>query len=101
MRAPKRPSRFRLPTDVRPTEYDLHLEPDLEAGTFRGDVRIALRLGRPRAEIVLHAADLAITHAVVRANVHEYPARVRLDRDAETATLRFARPLAAGDAAPV
>ncbi len=98
MRRPKRPSRFRLPTDVRPVEYDLHLEPDLEAGTFRGDVRIALGLDRARSEIVLHAADLAIEHAVARANDHEIAARVRLDRDAETATLRFARPLPAGEA---
>src|SRR4029077_7073144 len=101
MPSPKRPSRFRLPTDVRPAEYDLHLEPDLEAGTFRGDVRIALGLDRARSEIVLHAAALAIERAVARANDHEIPARVRLDRDAETATLRLARPLPAGEVALV
>src|SRR5437762_4155492 len=99
MPAATRPSRFRLPTDVRPTEYDVHLEPDLEAGTFRGDVRIAIRLDRPRSEVVLHAADLTIHRAVARASGGENPARVRLDRDAETATLRFARPLPEGDAA--
>src|SRR5262245_62452691 len=98
MGTPKRPPRFRLPADVRPTGYDLHLEPDLEAGTFRGEVRLALRLDRSRPEIVLHAADLAIERAVARANVHENPARVRIDRDAETVTLRFARPLPEGEA---
>src|SRR5438046_10647655 len=45
----RRPSRFRLPADVRPTRYDLQLEPDLEGGGFRGEVRIALRLARPLA----------------------------------------------------
>ena len=40
----RRPSRFRLPTDVRPVEYDLQLAPDLERGTFRGKVAIAVRL---------------------------------------------------------
>jgi len=98
MPQPKRPSRFRLPTDVRPTEYDLHLEPDLDAGTFAGNVRIAVRLERPRNEIVLHAADLAIERAVARAaNQAEFPARTSVQRADETITLRFARPLPAGD----
>ncbi|TMB01276.1 MAG: M1 family metallopeptidase [Deltaproteobacteria bacterium] len=92
------PSRFRLPADVRPTGYDLHLEPDLEGGAFRGEVRIALRLARPRAEIVLHAADLAIERATAHSAGREVPARVRLARADETAALRFPRPLAAGAA---
>src|SRR5439155_1391946 len=46
-----RPSRFRLPRDVRPTEYDLHLEPDLDAGRFSGEVRITMRLDRARAAV--------------------------------------------------
>src|SRR5882724_8436932 len=92
------PSRFRLPADVRPTGYDLHLEPDLEGGAFRGEVRIALRLARPRAEIVLHAADLAIERATAHSAGREMPARVRLARADETAVLRFPRPLAAGEA---
>src|SRR5437016_856399 len=92
------PSRFRLPADVRPTRYDLHLEPDLEGGTFRGEVRIALRLARLRAEIVLHAADLAIERATAHSAGREMPARVRFSRADETAALRFPRPLAAGEA---
>src|SRR5205823_8033003 len=94
----RRPSRFRLPADVRPTRYDLQLEPDLEGGGFRGEVRIALRLARPRAEIVLHAAELAIERAMAHGDGREMPARVRLSRADETVTLRFARPLAAGEA---
>jgi len=38
----ERPSRFRLPTDVRPRDYEIRLEPDLEAGRFRGEVDIAV-----------------------------------------------------------
>jgi len=93
-----RPSRFRLPADVRPTAYDLHLEPDLEGGSFRGEVRIALRLARPRAEIVLHATEITIERAAAHGGGREMPARVRLSRADETAALRFARPLAAGEA---
>src|SRR5438034_853502 len=92
------PSRFRLPADVRPTGYDHHLGPDPEGGACRGEVRIALRLARPRAEIVLHAADLAIERATAHSAGREMPARVRLARADETAVLRFPRPLAAGEA---
>src|SRR6478736_1847562 len=93
MPTPRRPSRFRLPADVRPTEYDLHLVPDLAAGRFAGTVRITVALERARREIVLHAADLAVG----RAGGEELAARPRLDRDDETVTLRFARPLPAGE----
>src|SRR5437899_1805928 len=91
-------SRFRLPADVRPTDYTLHLIPDLGRGVFRGEVRIALRLRRPRAEVTLHAAELTITRAIAQCNGSEWQARVRVQRPDETVTLRFARPLPAGEA---
>ena len=94
----RRPSRFRLPADVRPSRYDLHLEPDLDAGTFRGSVRIQVHLERPRRDIVLHAADLSIERAVVRAGTEEVAARVRPSRADETVTLRLPRRLPAGEA---
>src|SRR5262249_6534563 len=91
-----RPSRFRLAPDVRPTDYHLHLEPDLDAGRFLGEVRIDVRLERPRADIALHAADLAIERATVDLHDQVIPLRVRLDRHDETARLRAARSLPAG-----
>ena len=94
-----RPSRFRLPADVRPSDYHLHLEPDLDGATFRGEVRIDVRLERPRAEIVLHAADMRIEHATAEMNGAVVPLRPRLDRRDETVTLRAGRPLPAGTAA--
>ena len=93
-----RPSTFRLPADVRPTEYDLQLEPDLEAGRFRGEVRIALRLERPRASVTLHAADLRIERAAAYVPGGTIAARAHLQPADETVTLRFARPLPAGEA---
>jgi puromycin-sensitive aminopeptidase len=98
---PSTPSRFRLPPDVRPREYDLHLTPDLDAGTFQGEVTIALDLARPRKEITLHATDLAITRAVVRAGGHERAAKVAVRRQDETVTLRLAAPVPAGEASLV
>ena len=97
MPAASRPSRFRLPVDVRPTEYDLHLEPDLDAGRFSGEVRITVRLARGRAAITLHAADLKIEAAAAEVGGREVKARASLQRADETVTLRFARPLPAGE----
>ncbi len=94
----RRPSRFRLAPDVRPSRYDLRLAPDLAAGTFAGDVRIAVRLQKPRKDITLHAADLVIVEAAARVGDAEVAARARLDKVDETVTLRFARPLPAGEA---
>jgi len=48
MPTPKSPSRLRLAPDVRPTDYHLHLhlDPDLDAGRFHGEVRIDVGLER-------------------------------------------------------
>ncbi len=94
--ARRRPSTFRLAADVRPTDYHLHLEPDLAAGRFRGEVRIDVRLERPRAVIILHAADLTVEHAAAEVDGQVVPLRVRVDRHDETVTLTASRPLPAG-----
>jgi puromycin-sensitive aminopeptidase len=97
MPTPSKPSRFRLPSDVRPSEYDFHLARDLEKGTFTGDGRITVRLERARSEIVLHAADLAVKRAAAVVGGEEVRARTSLEPDDETVTLRFPRRLPAGE----
>ena len=94
---PTKPSRLRLSLDVRPREYDLHLTPDLTAGTFRGEVTIALTLAKPRKEITLHAADVAIARVVGRVNGAEVPARAIMQKADEVVTIRFAKPLPKGE----
>src|SRR5256712_3700112 len=94
----ERPSRFRLPPDVRPREYDIHLEIDLEAGRFRGEVQVAVGLERARREIVLHAAELKVERAAARLGGDEVPARLGADAADQTVTLRFPRALPAGEA---
>ncbi len=84
---PVRLSNFRLPTDVRPTRYDLHLAPDLEAGTFRGEVRIDVALARPRSAVTLHALDLTIERAVVDAEGRSLPAKATTNAADQTVTL--------------
>src|SRR5437867_4414733 len=93
----ERPSRFRLSPDVRPHEYDIHLEPDLDAGRFRGEVRIAVALDRARREVVLHAAELKVERAAASLDGDEVAARVHADAADQTVTLRFPRALPAGE----
>ena len=93
MSAPKRPSRFRLDPAIRPEEYDLHLEPDLTNGTFRGEVRIELGLTAPRSAITLHAADLEVTRATVASKGEVQELRVKRQPADETVTLVARRPI--------
>lgn len=56
---------YRLPCDVVPTRYDLRLEPDLKAFTFRGEEVVSLTVQETTSEIVLNAAELAIDRAEI------------------------------------
>lgn len=86
---------FRLPGDVRPSRYELHLELDLDTWTARGRERIDLRLGEARREITLHAVELQIEEAHVEGG----PAATRIETDeiAQTVTLHLPESTAAGE----
>ncbi len=85
---------FRLAKDVRPTHYLLHFELNLENWTSQGRETIQLHLDRPTREITLHAVELEITSARLDHKSHE---GVDYDEESETATLRFADQIPAGD----
>jgi puromycin-sensitive aminopeptidase len=89
---------FRLPDDVRPTHVEATLRVDLAGRAFRGSGRLALALGRETRELVLHALELEISHAVLHAGGEALPATVRLAAASETAVLTLARPAPAGPA---
>src|ERR1044071_4215024 len=88
-----RPSRFRLDPAVRPREYTLDLEPDLEAGRFRGEVAIDLEIDKPRREITLHAAGLTVGHAVLTTEGTSHELRVRPRSADEAVTLALRKPV--------
>jgi puromycin-sensitive aminopeptidase len=92
------PSRFRLSPDVRPTVYDVHLDPDLAAGTFRGSVRIGVRIGRSLRSLTLHAAELHVGVARVLLAHVVLDVTVETDVKDETITLRPTEPIPAGEA---
>ncbi len=97
--APAPPAPVRLPGDVRPTAYDLHLAPDLAGFTFAGRVDIAVEVLSPTRSITLNAIELDIGEAWVRARGGErLRGEVACDPCAETATVTLPAPLGPGPA---
>jgi puromycin-sensitive aminopeptidase len=56
---------YRLPRHIIPNRYELRLEPDLAAATFTGEEAIALTTTQATRVIVLNAADLTISSAIL------------------------------------
>ena len=92
-------SRYRLPRTVVPKRYDLVLEPDLEARTFTGSERVAVRV-RDRADrVVLNAADLDLVEGALEdgAGRRIGITRFELDPETERAFLHLAEPAEPGE----
>ena len=86
-----------LPRGVRPLHYDIALVPDAQASRFTARVAIDLEVAAATSSITLNAADLAFAGATLTAkNGVPQTARIAVDEEAQTATFRFARPLAKG-----
>ena len=92
-------STYRLPRTVIPSRYELAIEPDLAAGTFRGaeDVRITVR--EPVREIVLNAVDLRVEDGrLVNGNGTKVDvSEISLDRANERARIQLAEPVQPGE----
>jgi puromycin-sensitive aminopeptidase len=90
---------YRLTTDVRPVAYDAQLSLDPAVPGFSGTARITVQLARPTAEFVLHAADLELGEVTLSAGGRtQAPLERRSFAASETVLLRFAAPLAPGEA---
>ena len=76
----------RLPPGVVPVHYDLTIEPDARALTFSGRAVIEVNVVKSTDTITLNALDLDIESAKLD---RTRSATVTLDREAQTATLRF------------
>ena len=87
-----------LPTNVRPSAYDLTLQPDLESFTFRGEVSIDLAIREATNEIVMNADEIEIQEARLTlsdgSNVE--PCCIDFDKEEETVTLGFDEELSVG-----
>src|SRR5262249_42624797 len=88
---------YRLPRTLVPGRYDLRLEPDLTAATFRGRVGIAVTVHEPVTEVYLNAAELTVADARLEpANGGQLPAAVARDEATERCRLTFDRHLQPG-----
>lgn len=86
-----------LPEGVTPTRYALTLDVDPAAGTFRGEVDIAVRLDARRDAVWLHGQGLTVTAAEVRpASGPAVTARWTPGGRDGVAALRFGAPVDAG-----
>jgi puromycin-sensitive aminopeptidase len=88
---------YRLPKNVKPRRYEIRLEPDLKAFTYKGDESIAIVVREPTTEIVLNALELEIDSAAVEAAGKRLRATVGMEPEKERAHLRLSESLAPGE----
>ncbi|KAF9907526.1 Aminopeptidase 2 mitochondrial [Linnemannia zychae] len=93
-----------LPTNVRPTHYDLTLTPDLTTFNFHGFVLINLDINKPTTAITLNSNQLDIvsaklTNLALKTESSQDATDITLDKDNETVTLTFADELSPGSTA--
>jgi aminopeptidase N len=84
----------KLPKTVVPTHYAIELEPNLEGLTLAGAEVIDIEVREPTAQLVLNAVAMTLSAASIDNEAQS--AVIALDAPAETATLTFPQPLAAG-----
>ncbi|TBU29067.1 peptidase family M1-domain-containing protein [Dichomitus squalens] len=67
--APKDASDLRLPTDLKPTHYDLTVWTDLETNKFEGIVHVDLQVIKETSKVVLNTANLQLGEASLHSDV--------------------------------
>lgn len=88
---------YRLPRSVVPERYDLHLVPDIEAGTFSGTVGVFCNVLSDTDEVLLNSLELIIESGkAIDEKGKEIDAAVHLDADNERVRLGFGKTLKAG-----
>jgi aminopeptidase N len=84
----------KLPKTVVPVHYALDLQSDLEKLTVAGSAVIDVEVREPTDRIVLNAVSM--TFAAATLDGAGPASDISVDKDAQTVTLTFARPIAAG-----
>jgi puromycin-sensitive aminopeptidase len=88
---------YRLPRTVVPQRYDLRLEPELAASTFRGEVTISVSVQESTQEIYLNAIELEISQAtLIDDDGNTHAAAITLDAATERCKLIFPSAIAPG-----
>ena len=89
---------FRLDPAVQAETIDLAFDLDPAADTFSGEARYRLHLGKKKRRLILHSADLRISHVRLRIGDDSFRGEVHARPQSETIALDFGRLLPQGDA---
>jgi len=90
--------RYRLPTTVVPSFYDLRVEPDLDKFTFAGEEKIDVAVHEPTDKVVLNSADLKIHEAILLDKTGtKLIGSIHHDEAEERVTIKFDGIAGAGD----
>ncbi|KAI1788458.1 peptidase family M1-domain-containing protein [Ganoderma leucocontextum] len=65
---PQDASDLRLPTDLKPSHYDITVWTDLENNTFEGIVHVDLQVIKETSKVVLHTASLELGNASLQSD---------------------------------
>ena len=100
--APARGARLeqttQLPRGVRPTHYDVALVPDAANASFAATVTISIEVRSATDTITLNATELAFKRVTVaQGNGAAQSAAISVNAEAQTASFKFAQPLARGN----
>ncbi|MBO0730272.1 MAG: M1 family metallopeptidase [Acidimicrobiaceae bacterium] len=91
-------AKYRLPRTVVPERYELELTPDLDAATFGGSSRVAVRVVEATDRFVLNAIELEITSAELFSPGEEpIQGRVTQDDELQRATIEWGQTVAPGE----
>lgn len=85
----------RLPKDVAPTRYAIDLKPDLATRVLSGSELVDIRVIAPTSRLILNAVDLSLQSASLEGEPGQV-ATIAPQPKAQTVTLAFPHPLAAG-----
>lgn len=88
----------RLPRTTFPTHYKLTLAPDFNTDQFSGEAIIEVSVQQPTRQIVLHALEMEFKDVRIDSAGRSQKAEVKLDPEAETATLNVPDQISAGPA---
>ncbi|KAG9123895.1 Aminopeptidase 2 mitochondrial [Ceratobasidium sp. 392] len=97
---------YRLPKNVRPSHYDLTIQTDLEALTFKGFVIVDLDIVEETksitfnsSDLVLHEEGLTVTSDALKTEQTQSAKLASVDQKSERATVQLATPLPEGSKA--
>ncbi|KAL5636049.1 hypothetical protein ACGC1H_004760 [Rhizoctonia solani] len=103
---PKSPAEYRLPTNVRPTHYDLTIQTDLEALTFKGFVIVDLDVLEETStitfnssELILHEEGLTVTSDALKTEQTQSVKLTGVDQKSERASIQLVTALPKGSKA--